>query len=68
MEKKRERNAKETGKKRWKRKKNGAERNDKDTVKKRTKNAIEMEKKRVKRNGKETLTAFLLTLSIYIYI
>ena len=27
-----------------------------------------MEKKRFKRNGKETLTAFLVTLSIYIYI
>ena len=38
------------------------------TTKKRRRHAIEMEKKRVKRNGKETLTAFLLTLSVYIYI
>ena len=67
-EKKWKRNAKETEKKRWKWKRNGVERNGKEMVKKRTRNALEMEKKRVKRNGKETLTAFLVTLSTYIYI
>ena len=50
-------------KKRWKRKRNAGERNGKETGKKRTTYAKEMGKKRVERNGKETLTAFFLTLS-----
>ena len=44
----------------------------KETTKKRytklKRNASEMEKERVERNGKETLTAFCVTLGIYIYI
>jgi len=36
-------------------------------VKKRKRNAQEMEKKRFKRNVKETLTAFFITLSTYTY-
>jgi hypothetical protein len=65
-EKKRKRNTKETQKRRLKRKRNVGERNGNETVKKRKRNAREMKKKRFERNGKETFTAFLRTLSIYI--
>jgi hypothetical protein len=50
----------------WKRKRKVGERSDKEAVKERRRNATETEKKRLKfkRNEKETLRAFALTLNI----
>ena len=63
---KREINGGEMDEKWWKRKRKVGERSDKEAVKERRRNATETEKKRLtfKRNEKETLRAFALTLNI----
>jgi hypothetical protein len=66
QKKKRKVNGGEMDEKWWKRKRKVGERSDKEAVKERRRNATETEKKRLKfkRNEKETLRAFALTLNI----